>query len=209
MFPPPPTPPMHPREDRDSQHSCCWCVCRRLFIVFSGSSWIKFQMGFGPSNLLPAKPHNILVVVLSCLSFLPKDIIFFFLHICLCGFLQNISVYFWRKIWFAKNYLASLQKKLLWWLCIFLSPYVVKYLKIQWLSAKDSWRENQSFLMSGPRYVLILKVLLPYINTAGRKIASFLSRTHGIYASWSRNIWKTENQWQYFIVFEEWIQLIN
>lgn len=28
---------------------------------------------------------------------------------------------------------------------IFLSPYVLKYLKIQWLSAKGSWRENLIF----------------------------------------------------------------
>lgn len=54
-----------------------------FFIVFSGSDQVKFQMGFGPSSFLPAKPNNILVVVLSCLSLLPKDINnkFFFIYI--------------------------------------------------------------------------------------------------------------------------------
>lgn len=56
--------------------------------------------------------------------------------------------------------------------------------------------------------MFILIVLLPYVNTAGRKIASFLSEADKIYDSWSRNILKTTHQWQYFIVFEKWMQLI-
>lgn len=53
-----------------------------FLIVFSDSDQVKFQVGFGPSNFLPAKFHNIVVVVLSCLSLLLKGInIFFFIYI--------------------------------------------------------------------------------------------------------------------------------
>lgn len=57
---------------------------------------VKFQMGFGPSNFLPAKPHNIFVVVLSCPSLLPKDINNFF-------FIYNFDFFKYLCVFLEKN----------------------------------------------------------------------------------------------------------